>query len=186
MKSKLRQKPQLTFSLKECRIIRRIRVDAMIKKVILWFLVIGCMATIFNFSSQVAEESKKTSSKVITKIVETVDIRKELTEIQKKKIAEDLTFVVRKGAHFSIYALLGILIFLLVKEYNFSTKRSFITSITASFIYACSDEFHQTFVSGRSGEVRDVLIDTVGAIVGCLLIIFIEYIIKNIKNRRNN
>ena len=141
------------------------------------------MATIYGFSSQVAEESKKTSSKVITKIVETIDVKKELTHTQKEKIAEDLTFVVRKGAHFSIYALLGALIFLLASEYDFSMKKCVITAITASFVYACSDEFHQMFVKGRSGELRDVLIDTLGAIAGCLFIMIVKKICRKLRRR---
>lgn len=161
-------------------------MNDMIKKVILWILVICCMLTIFGFSSQVAEESKKTSSKVITKVVETIDVKKELTKPQKEKITEDLTFVVRKGAHFSIYALLGIFIFLLSAEYNFSMKKCIAVAITASFAYACSDEFHQTFVSGRSGELRDIMIDTAGAAVGCLIVIFIKYIVRKVRNRRSH
>ena len=144
------------------------------------------MLTIFGFSSQVAEKSKKTSSKVITKVVETIDVRKELTKPQKEKITEDLTFIVRKGAHFSIYAILGIFIFLLVKEYNFSMKKCIVTAIIASFIYACSDEFHQTFVSGRSGELRDILIDTAGATVGCMIIILLKNVEKKARKRRTN
>ena len=157
----------------------------MLKKVILWILVIGCMVTIFGFSSQVAEESKKTSSKVITKVVETVDVKKELTRPQKEKIAEDLTFIVRKLAHFSIYALLGIFIFLLAQEYKFSVKKCFIISIAIAFVYACSDEFHQTFVSGRSGELRDISIDTLGATVGCLIVLIVRFISERIKRRSN-
>jgi VanZ family protein len=36
-------------------------------------------------------------------------------------------------------------------------------------LYAASDEFHQLFVPGRSGEVKDVLIDSAGAVTGALL-----------------
>jgi VanZ family protein len=35
--------------------------------------------------------------------------------------------------------------------------------------YAVTDEIHQGFVSGRSAQVRDVLIDTAGALVGVAL-----------------
>ncbi len=156
----------------------------MIKKFVLWILVIGCMATIFGFSSQVAEESKKTSSKVITKVVETVCTKK-LTKPQKEKITEDLTFIVRKGAHFLIYALLGLLIFLLALEYGFSLKKCAVIAVIASFIYACSDEFHQTFISGRSGELRDIIIDTIGASVGCLIVILSRFIVKQSRKRRS-
>ena len=47
-------------------------------------------------------------------------------------------------------------------------------------LYACSDEIHQTFVAGRSGEVLDVLIDTIGG----SLATYLYYIIY--KRRRLN
>ena len=40
----------------------------------------------------------------------------------------------------------------------------FIYPATLSFLYAVSDEFHQSFVPGRSASIRDVLIDTIGII----------------------
>ena len=42
-------------------------------------------------------------------------------------------------------------------------------SLLISMLYACTDEFHQHFVPGRSCEVRDVLIDTAGALIGILV-----------------
>ena len=35
-----------------------------------------------------------------------------------------------------------------------------------SFLYACSDEFHQFFIAGRSAQFTDVMIDTCGALIG--------------------
>ena len=43
-------------------------------------------------------------------------------------------------------------------------------SLLISMLYACTDEFHQHFVPGRSCEVRDVLIDTAGALIGILVL----------------
>ena len=51
--------------------------------------------------------------------------------------------------------------------------KSILLSIGISFLYACSDEIHQLFVPGRSGNILDVLIDTVGASVGVLVFSFI-------------
>ena len=41
-------------------------------------------------------------------------------------------------------------------------------------IYAITDEIHQIFVSGRSGEIRDIIVDTCGSTVGILLNIIIN------------
>jgi VanZ family protein len=43
-------------------------------------------------------------------------------------------------------------------------------AIGLSLVYACSDEFHQTFVRGREGTPRDVLIDAIGMAIAALLI----------------
>jgi len=49
----------------------------------------------------------------------------------------------------------------------------FLISWALTTLYAASDEFHQLFVPGRSGEIRDVCIDSVGAIAGVLIGILI-------------
>ena len=36
-------------------------------------------------------------------------------------------------------------------------------------VYAATDELHQMFVQGRSCEVRDILIDSLGALTGILI-----------------
>ncbi len=156
----------------------------MIKKIILWILIVSCMGTVFYFSSQVATESKETSSGLIEKIVKVFDFDNSLDEAAMKEITEDLTFVVRKGAHFSIYALLGLLIILLMYEYRVYGKLALLISVGASMLYACSDEIHQTFVQGRSGEIRDVIIDTFGAFVGCIIVIIYKKIKSN-RGKRN-
>ena len=43
-----------------------------------------------------------------------------------------------------------------------------------SFLYACSDEFHQLFINGRSGQVSDVLLDTIGAGLGILMVVILR------------
>ena len=152
----------------------------MIRKTILWTLVILWMATIFFFSSQEAPESKKVSSGVIKTVVKTIDVKDSLTEKEVESISENLTFIVRKGAHFSAYTLLCILVALLLKEYKIIGGRQAFYSVGIAFLYACSDEFHQLFVNGRSGELRDVLIDTAGALFGVVLLLGITAI----KNRK--
>ena len=51
-----------------------------------------------------------------------------------------------------------------------SVKYPLAMSIFLSFLYAITDEIHQIFVPGRSAQFRDILIDTLGASFGCLLI----------------
>ena len=56
-------------------------------------------------------------------------------------------------------------------------KKTGILSFLFSVIYAFSDEFHQTFVPGRDGNIVDVLIDSSGALVGILVSCIVYFLI---------
>ena len=49
-------------------------------------------------------------------------------------------------------------------------RRPLVWAVCISFLYACSDEFHQSFVRGRDGTPRDVLIDAIGMAIAVILI----------------
>ena len=140
----------------------------MIRKIILWILTILCAALIFKLSAQEATVSSKTSSVVIKTVVKAIDIKDSLTEKEVEEITKKLTFSVRKSAHFLIYATLGFLIALLYREYGFFGKKLFLKALITAFLYAASDELHQNFVKGRSAEIRDVAIDSLGAMCGII------------------
>lgn len=114
------------------------------------------MLVIFLMSSEVSTDSTARSDEIVRTI----------QSIGVSAPADLLTFLVRKAAHISAYFVLGILIYSLLKEYRLHIKHLIIASIALAMLYACTDELHQMFVPGRSGEVRDVLIDTGGAAVG--------------------
>ncbi|MEG0313670.1 MAG: VanZ family protein [Erysipelotrichaceae bacterium] len=84
-----------------------------------------------------------------------------------------LHIAVRKLAHFSEYALLGILIFLVIKLYTDNLAIITFSSISYTFIVACIDELIQTQVPGRSGCFTDVMIDSSGAIIFILISVLI-------------
>ena len=89
--------------------------------------------------------------------------------------------IVRKTAHFSIYAMLGIwtINFALTFE-KLSTKRKIIYTILFCLFYATTDEIHQIFIEGRSSEIRDILIDTLGALTGTIIMLGIIKLIEKI------
>ena len=114
---------------------------------------------IFLFSSQAGAESSKISNKLI----------------------------IRKLGHFSEYMALGFFSFcyltniFMEKDKMRDFKKTVIFSFLFSVLYASSDEFHQTFVAGRDGNIVDVLIDSSGALVGILLSSIVYFlIVKNI------
>ena len=95
-------------------------------------------------------------------------------------------FILRKGAHFSVYFFLGIFIFRALKvDWPFSLQTALIALVLSS-IYAISDEVHQLFIPGRSGEVRDVLIDSLGALVGISFYMFLIFLFQKKKKTTIN
>ena len=100
---------------------------------------------------------------------------------ESSKISNDL--IIRKLGHFSEYMTLGFFSFsylsnLFIENNNIKDfKKAGILSFLFSVIYASSDEFHQTFVVGRDGNIIDVLIDSSGALVGILISSIIYFLI---------
>lgn len=74
----------------------------------------------------------------------------------------------------------------LVSTYNIKEKNRLIITLTTGIIYASSDEIHQSFVPGRSPMITDIVIDTMGVILGILLIILGKKIIKKYRENKQN
>lgn len=86
--------------------------------------------------------------------------------------------LVRKCAHFTEYLILGVSLILTVRSgYGESTgagsQKRIMSSAVISWLigaaYAATDEFHQRFVDGRSCELRDMMIDAAGVLLGVLI-----------------
>lgn len=93
----------------------------------------------------------------------------------------EMTFVVRKTAHTVAYMVLGSLAYLTLRQHNWRARTTVVSGVLLTVAYAVSDEFHQSFVAGRSGELRDVLIDSTAGLVGICIIYFIyhKYLLQN-------
>lgn len=126
-----------------------------------------CMYGIFYFSSQDNVSTNTLSKNITQKIAEIVfqNYNTFSADVQ-NLITNELNLFIRKAAHFSLYFLIGLFfsIFFIVLKRKFLV--SGIISVTVCCIYAMLDEFHQSFVPGRTPLVKDVLIDTSGAILG--------------------
>ena len=139
----------------------------MIKKIIKLILIILYILLIFSLSADDGVASEAKSDSVIVKVTETI-LHRKLSLKEKEKYIENTVWFVRKSTHFILYFILGLLIISFLKEFGL-TRKSIIISIIVVLLYACSDEIHQTFVAGRSGEVLDVLIDTIGGSLSTIL-----------------
>lgn len=146
---------------------------------VLLILIIIWSFLIFGFSSMNADESDNTSNKFVADMIEsTLNFTNKIGAtsayfdyndiIEAAKVVNPL---IRKLAHFTEYMILAVLIILYI-NYTFKTPKYiylFLLSIIICIIYASLDEFHQLFVSGRTGKFVDVCIDTSGALMGLIL-----------------
>ena len=155
----------------------------MMKKLVLWILIIACMGTIFYFSSQEADDSGRASEGFTYTVIKFFDFNDTISDEKAMEIAIAVNGIVRKVAHFGIYAFLGFLIALLLNEYRLSYRYAVFYSTVIAFLYALTDELHQKFVPGRSAEIRDVAIDTTGALCGALFALAVVVIIKKYREK---
>lgn len=151
----------------------------MIIKILKVFIVFLCMFTIFMLSADDNNESNKKSDGLIIKACKIL-VRKDLSEKEQQAYIDKYVTFVRKSAHFTIYLLLGLSIISLIKEYRQIDIKSLIIALIISVLYAVSDEIHQILVPGRSGEIRDVLIDSIGSLTG----IYLYYLFYKIRRKK--
>ena len=157
-----------------------------ILRIILILLLLGTFYIIFGFSSQDGEKSGSISKRITEKIATLIPQIQEKSKLEKENIMNTMERIIRKMAHFSIYTVVGLLLMSLISTYNIKEKNRLIITLTTGIIYASSDEIHQSFVPGRSPMITDVVIDTMGVILGILLIILGKKIIKKYRKNKQN
>ncbi len=138
------------------------------------FLIIIWAIIVFNFSNQNGEESAGLSQKFVELF------------IKQKEVVNMVEPIVRKIAHFSEYAIGGVLFILLFYTYTWSNKKRILISILLGIWYAITDEFHQTFIPERHGSIIDILIDSLGVITGIIIVLIIIKISILVKNKKQN
>lgn len=152
------------------------------KRSLLAVIIFSIMISIFIFSSQDATVSSKVSGGVIEKTVSiVVKDFKQLPEKDRVDLVASLQHIARKMAHFSIYMVLGLLVMALMSTFRLDRRVQIIYTVIFCVVYAISDEMHQSFVPGRSCELRDVCIDGMGALTGALIcygLIIVHKIVK--------
>lgn len=142
-----------------------------ILRIILIILLLCTFFVIFGFSSQDGEASGGLSRNITNKILQISNKYNALGQEEKEQIANKTEKIIRKVAHFSIYTVVGLLLMGLLSTYKIKENWRMILSILLGMLYAISDEIHQGFSPGRSPRIADVYIDTLGVILGILLIL---------------
>ena len=137
--------------------------------VILWAVLI------FSLSHQPVAQSSQMSVGITEVIVEKVE-----------KVSPNVEFnignfhhIVRKNAHFFLYLVFSFLVINALRRSGMYGYQMIGLSLLVCVLYAISDEVHQLFVPGRGAMVKDVLIDSAGAIVGVGLYLVNSRIMKS-------
>ena len=144
-----------------------------IRYVSLFIAILICIV-IFILSNQNGTESSSLSEKTLETIVD-----------ETKK--NDADFMInwgvwiRKIAHMLEYFVLGLFLNIFFLSFDKNIYLLSVIAVITGVLYAISDEFHQSFIPGRVGTVKDVLIDSVGVIIACVAVTLIYIVIKNNK-----
>lgn len=129
------------------------------------------MLLIWGFSANTGDASSEQSIGVVGRVISFVEkvTGTELTEEERICWEERIHTPVRKVAHMTEYMLFACTVtfpFLLYKKRKeWISKVAFIVCV----FYASIDEIHQLFVPDRSGQVKDVLIDSIGILIGIFI-----------------
>ena len=154
---------------------KEISIRYIVVAAIFWIITVSWIVMIFHFSNQTATQSSNTSNLI-------VNLLNELFSID---IQDDM--IIRKVAHTMEFALLTIFSYVALSSTNkISNKTSYAESpvklmrsdnemnivftLWFAILNAIFDEYHQLFVDGRDGSIKDVLIDLIGIIIVLIVI----------------
>ena len=151
-------------------------------------LLLFLYGTIFSFSAQDAEESGSLSREVAEHCVEVYNVisGKQWTRAIVESWAAYWEHPIRKLAHFSEYACMGVLVYSIFRPWRERNRKLFLLVILWVAVSAATDEFHQLFVPGRSGNIADVLLDTCGGAFGLTVWVTLERIVESVLRRKSH
>jgi VanZ family protein len=134
----------------------------------MWIIAaITWMALIFCFT-QLPYFTGKNTAEAIHKAVITEHDSIHTPSANHVNISE-LNLIIRKTTHVTVFGILALLLFKSLETYRYS----YILSWFLTFLYAITDEYHQSFMPGRVSTFKDVLFDSLGALIALSLTFFI-------------
>ncbi len=149
-----------------------------------WLLSFGWMGVIYWFSAQDAEASAESSGSFMAFLLRLFRVQSSEAILTNTDTYSTIDFILRKGAHFTIFTVLGLLLCTTISLYpNAIRLQKIVLPLSLGILYACIDELHQYFVPGRACQIRDVAIDTAGVLVGVLLTLGIGRLLQRRRQR---
>lgn len=156
----------------------------MMKKCILWVLVLYLSVQIFSFSGANGQSSDQTSQSITRIVMQVVKSVYPISYENEPVLFEFLHTLIRKTAHFLEYMALAILTSMLCRSYHLRKKTAFLICLSYTVLFAATDEFHQLFVDGRSGSVKDIVLDSFGALTGILIYDCVDKFWATMRNKK--
>lgn len=149
--------------------------------------VIAVAVMIFLFSAQEGDDSAQLSQGVTERVLGLlVPGYADFTVAQKLAYLERAGLVVRKLAHFTEFALLAAALSVHLHYIMADFRRIVPTAWAIATLYAGTDELHQMFVGGRGPAIRDVAIDSAGALTGALVGIGVILLWRRVRQNNGN
>ena len=175
-----------------------------IRRKVFLIITVLWMVMIFSFSARPAEISSEDSRHVRLLVGEIfVPGFEDWTEAEREAFAEKVDHPVRKTAHAAEYAALGLFVagayiegaYIEGRKPDGEKKdkknkaaqssgrqtgigRGIFVPWLITAAYAATDEIHQLFVPGRSGQVSDVVLDSAGAMAGLLILGAVRFLTR--------
>ena len=149
-------------------------------RVVFTLALVGCVAFIFSNSMAVASVSSYSSGRVLT-LLQGI-----LRRLGHPGMAARLTqHIVRKLAHFCEYTLEGFLLMLCMRVYSRHPLRHVSVPLLGGVLTALADETIQLYSPGRSSQVTDVWLDSVGVLAGILAALILMMLCRRLFHHRN-
>ena len=166
------------------------------KKIIIVIMVIICIfwfGFIANNTSQIGEISNDKSISIVesilnkseqfisNKIVDSELINEEqFLGYNKQIVIRKLNALIRKLAHAFEFLILAILLYTIFTLFKLINREVIIYSLFIVLLYAVIDEFRQLYILGRFSNVKDVIIDFIGGVIGITISYITAKLSKNI------
>lgn len=100
-----------------------------------------------------------------------------LVSVEERGYYAFVEFLIRKGTHFIYFGIIALAIYIALPRFKYRK----VTAVVITMLLAIADEFRQSFTSGRTASLQDVMLDTSGAIAALVLLTFCPWF----KHRKN-
>lgn len=150
-------------------------------------LLILLYMLIFRFSAQDSEESGALSRSISSMCVNMYNSFSggHMSGTRMEQLISKYEGPIRKLAHFTEYACMGTLVYVLWVQWMKRGKRLYLLTVVWVAVSAAADEFHQLFVPGRDGNLADVCLDSFGGAAGLLFCILTGMLLARRQRKRS-